>query len=49
VPRGALELAKDKVRVRLAGGELRDIELGPCDAQTCAVTEGLDEGQVVAW
>jgi multidrug efflux pump subunit AcrA (membrane-fusion protein) len=49
VPRGAVQFAKDKARVKLAGGELRDVELGPCDAQGCAVTKGLTEGQVVAW
>jgi multidrug efflux pump subunit AcrA (membrane-fusion protein) len=49
VPRGALRFDKDKARVRLAGGELREVELGACDAQACAVTKGLAEGQVVAW
>jgi HlyD family secretion protein len=49
VPRGAVQFAKDKARVKLASGELRDVELGPCDAQGCVVTKGLGEGQVVAW
>jgi multidrug efflux pump subunit AcrA (membrane-fusion protein) len=49
VPRGALQLAKDKARVRLASGELRDVELGACDAQGCVVTKGLTEGEGVAW
>ncbi len=49
VPRGAVHVENDKARVKLASGELRDVELGPCDAQGCAVTKGLSEGQVVAW
>ena len=48
VPRGAVVFDKDKARVRLAGGELRDVELGPCDAQGCAVTKGMTEGQAVS-
>jgi multidrug efflux pump subunit AcrA (membrane-fusion protein) len=49
VPRGAVQLANDKVRVKLASGELRDVELGPCDAQGCVVTKGLSDGESVAW
>jgi multidrug efflux pump subunit AcrA (membrane-fusion protein) len=49
VPRGAVQFGKDKPRVKLASGELRDVELGPCDAQGCVVTKGLDDGQAVAW
>jgi multidrug efflux pump subunit AcrA (membrane-fusion protein) len=48
VPRGAVKLDKDKARVTLANGEQRDVELGPCDAQGCAVTKGVTEGQSVA-
>ncbi|HEU4614390.1 MAG TPA: hypothetical protein VFS15_19980 [Kofleriaceae bacterium] len=48
VPRGAVRFAGDKARVRIASGELRDVELGPCDAQGCAVTKGLVEGQAVS-
>jgi hypothetical protein len=48
VPRGAVHFDKDKARVKLASGELRDVELGPCDAQGCAVTKGLSVGQAVA-
>jgi multidrug efflux pump subunit AcrA (membrane-fusion protein) len=48
VPRGAVRFEDDKARVRLASGELRDVELGPCDAQGCAVTMGLAEGQAVS-
>jgi multidrug efflux pump subunit AcrA (membrane-fusion protein) len=51
VPRGAVRFEKDGekqiTRVVLASGERRDVELGPCDAQGCAVTKGLAEGQAV--
>jgi multidrug efflux pump subunit AcrA (membrane-fusion protein) len=33
--------------VRLASGERRDVVLGPCDAQQCAVAKGLDDGDAV--
>jgi multidrug efflux pump subunit AcrA (membrane-fusion protein) len=49
VPRGAVQLDGSHARVKLAGGDRRDIELGPCDAQNCAVNKGLAPGQVVAW
>ncbi|HEY5944658.1 MAG TPA: hypothetical protein VIV40_04170 [Kofleriaceae bacterium] len=51
VPRGAVtfDTAGGKAKVKLAGGALRDVELGPCDAQGCAVTKGLSAGQVVEW
>jgi multidrug efflux pump subunit AcrA (membrane-fusion protein) len=55
VPRGAVVVDRTKgaetgkPRVKLASGERRDVELGPCDAQGCAVTKGLSEGQVVSW
>ncbi|HEY5920784.1 MAG TPA: hypothetical protein VIV11_03900 [Kofleriaceae bacterium] len=49
VPRGAVTWDKaNKTRVRLRSGELRDVELGPCDAQRCAVTKGIAEGDAVA-
>lgn len=50
VPRGAVVLPDDpkgQVRVRLPGGGLRDVALGPCDPQRCAVTSGLAEGDAV--
>jgi multidrug efflux pump subunit AcrA (membrane-fusion protein) len=49
VPRGAVQLDGPHARVKLASGDRRDIELGPCDAQSCAVNKGLAPGQVVAW
>lgn len=48
VPRGAVRFSGDKVHVRLANGQLREVELGPCDAQGCAVTKGLTVGERVA-
>lgn len=49
VPRGAVVFGSDgKSRVRLAGGALREVDLGPCDAQSCAVTKGVEDGESVA-
>ncbi len=47
VPRGAVRFSGAKVQVKLASGQLRDVELGPCDAQGCAVTKGLTAGERV--
>ena len=46
VPRGALVLDKT-MHARLANGDLRDVKLGACDAQGCAVEAGLADGDVV--
>jgi multidrug efflux pump subunit AcrA (membrane-fusion protein) len=46
VPRGALVFAK-QVKARLADGSLRDVTIGPCDAQGCVVEKGLAEGEAV--
>jgi multidrug efflux pump subunit AcrA (membrane-fusion protein) len=49
VPRGAVVFAGDgKTQVRLASGSMRDVDLGPCDAQRCAVTKGIADGESVA-
>ena len=48
VPRGAVLFGGDATRVRLAGGALRDVTLGACDAQACAVEKGLADGDRVA-
>jgi multidrug efflux pump subunit AcrA (membrane-fusion protein) len=49
VPRGAVVFGADgKARVRLANGSTRDIDLGPCDAQRCAVTKGVADGEAVS-
>jgi HlyD family secretion protein len=47
VPRGAVDFSGPIPRARLSGGELADVRLGPCDAQSCVVEAGLDEGQPV--
>jgi multidrug efflux pump subunit AcrA (membrane-fusion protein) len=48
VPRGAVVFGADGTsRVRLADGGLRQVELGPCDAQRCAVTKGVGDGERV--
>jgi multidrug efflux pump subunit AcrA (membrane-fusion protein) len=47
VPRGAVDFTGEAPRVRLASGDLADVELGPCDATRCVVESGLEEGQRV--
>ena len=47
IPRSALT-SRSPARVRLATGPLRDVVVGGCDAQRCAVTSGLVEGELVA-
>lgn len=46
VPRGAVVFDKQP-RVRMADGGLRDVTLGACDAQGCAVAKGVSEGEAV--
>jgi multidrug efflux pump subunit AcrA (membrane-fusion protein) len=46
VPRGAVSFG-DKPRVKLPGGQRRDVELGACDAQVCIVNRGLAEADGV--
>jgi len=45
----AVSAAQDdtRARVRLAGGKLVDVKLGPCNAQECVVLDGLREGDPV--
>jgi HlyD family secretion protein len=53
VPRGAiLSVAANNghaatTRVQLPGGQSRDVAIGPCDAQACAVQHGLAVGENV--
>jgi hypothetical protein len=59
VPRGAIDPTGvaprpaelggpgQRSRVRMATGELRDVTLGPCDAQACAVLTGIAAGDLV--
>jgi multidrug resistance efflux pump len=51
VPRGAVIAAPSDAarpaRVRMASGELRDLALGACDAQGCAVVAGVSDGDAV--
>jgi len=46
VPRGAIVFDK-QTRVRMADGNLRDVTLGVCDQQGCAVEKGVSEGEAV--
>jgi multidrug resistance efflux pump len=45
-PRGAVVFG-DTPKLRLAGGELRAVTLGDCDAQRCAIVAGAREGEAV--
>lgn len=45
-PRGAIVL-EDPPALRLAGGELRAIKLGACDAQRCVIEQGASDGESV--
>jgi multidrug resistance efflux pump len=47
VPRKALEFTPSEVFVLLENGERRQIELGSCDTQACAVRQGVSEGDRV--
>jgi HlyD family secretion protein len=44
VPRAALDFSAERPRVFLAGGDPREVRLGPCDASFCVVEQGLEEG-----
>jgi multidrug efflux pump subunit AcrA (membrane-fusion protein) len=47
VPRAAVIRDDNIARLQLATGELRDVALGPCDAQVCAIASGVSPGDVV--
>lgn len=47
-PRAALDFSGSAPRARLAGGEMKDVKLGSCNAQDCIVTGGLEEGTRLA-
>lgn len=47
VPRGAVDWGGERPSVRHADGRVAALELGPCDAQRCAVVSGLAEGDEV--
>ncbi|MGZ8730176.1 MAG: HlyD family secretion protein [Thermoanaerobaculia bacterium] len=46
-PRSAIDFASATSRVRLDGGEMKDVKLGACNAQECVVS-GVDEGTKLA-
>jgi multidrug efflux pump subunit AcrA (membrane-fusion protein) len=49
VPRGAIVFDEDgkTTRAKMASGELREVTLGACDAQVCAIDKGLAESDKV--
>lgn len=44
-PRAAIDFSAGNPRARLAGGETKEIKLGPCNAQDCVIVDGLEVGQ----
>jgi multidrug efflux pump subunit AcrA (membrane-fusion protein) len=46
-PRAAIDFTAKAPRVRLEGGEMKEVKLGSCNAQECVVS-GLDEGTRLA-
>jgi HlyD family secretion protein len=44
-PRSAIDFAGAKPRVRLAGGDSKEVTLGACNALECVVKSGLEEGE----
>jgi multidrug resistance efflux pump len=47
VPRAAIEFS-GAPKVHLAGGQTKDVQLGPCNAQDCVVLGGLSVGEKLA-
>lgn len=47
-PRAGIDFSGDKPLARLSGGEMKDVQLGACNAQDCIVTGGLEEGARLA-
>ncbi len=47
-PRAAIDFSGKTVRARLAGGGMKDVTLGACNAQDCVVMSGLEEGERLA-
>jgi multidrug efflux pump subunit AcrA (membrane-fusion protein) len=46
-PRAAVDVAGKTPRVRLESGEMKDVQLGACNAQDCVVS-GVEEGTRLA-
>ena len=44
-PRAAIDFSGTSPRARLAGGESKEVKLGPCNAQDCVVVDGLKLGE----
>jgi hypothetical protein len=45
VPRAALDFTSSKPKAHLESGKVVPVTLGPCNAQECIVTGGLEEGE----
>jgi len=44
-PRAAIDFSGTSPRARLAGGESKEVKLGPCNAQDCVIVNGLELGE----
>jgi HlyD family secretion protein len=47
-PRAAIDLSGKNPRARTASGSMKDVQVGPCNAQDCVITSGLEEGDKLA-
>lgn len=47
-PRAAVDVSGETPRVTMADGDVRDVELGPCNPTHCVIEEGLSAGQRLA-
>lgn len=47
-PRAAIDFSAKTPRARLEGGAMKDVRLGPCNAQDCVILGGLEEGARLA-
>ena len=47
-PRAAIDFSGPAPRARLAGGGMREVKLGSCNAQDCVVSSGLAEGEALS-
>ena len=43
-PRAGLDFAGPRPRARLASGSVVEVDLGPCNRDSCIVEKGIDEG-----
>jgi HlyD family secretion protein len=47
-PRAAIDFSGEKPKAQLSGGTVKEVKLGPCNAQDCVVLDGLTLGEKLA-